>query len=218
MNILIDFVNVQHWTVEAIAGIYRRYGVKHTGQGDADGYESFVSSRNIPDINFNVDNLDRGKSILEQQVGGLHDAGAMSFRSHWLFPGDDGFARIFDALAKSQEEYRGFLDECIRGNMDLNFVNSRISLLNQDTRGYDIKFQPGDTTWTPNLWLFPHSIRSIEEYIDTYGIIFPLYRGEGEIFSLTMRCKHCGNYFLAKTKRAEFCRDQCRKDHFRLKK
>lgn len=215
MNILIDFTNIDEWTVDAIAGIYRRYGIKHTGQGDADGSESFVASRHIPDVNFNVDRLDQGRAMLEQQVGGRHDAGAMSFRSHWLFPEDEGFERIFKALEESQKEYQDFLGRCILGNLDLGFVNSRIALLNKDNRGYDIKFEPGETTWTPNLWLFPQNIRSIEEYIDTYGIIFPLYRGEGEMFSLTRVCKHCGNYFLAKTKRAEFCRDQCRKDHFR---
>lgn len=218
MNILIDFCNIKEWTVDAIGGIYRRHGVKHTMQGDKDGVESFAVSRHIPGMFFHFDNLDRDRVVLDKQTENMPEDIAEGWRSFWPFPGDEGFDRIFDALAKSQTEYRAFLDECIRGNLDLNFVNSRIALFNEEKRNYDIKFEPGNTTWTPNLWLFPQSICSIEEYIDTYGIIFPLYRGEGGMFSLTMKCKHCGNYFFAKTKRAEFCSDQCRKDYFRLNK
>ncbi|QLA18966.1 hypothetical protein [Desulfolutivibrio sulfoxidireducens] len=218
MNILIDFCNQAEWSPDTIGGIYRRYGIKHTAQGDADSVESFSASRHLPGICFNFANLERGKAILDEQVANLTEEAAKKCRKFWLFPGDEDFPRIFEALAKSQAEYRAFLDECTRGNLDLNFVNSRIAMLNNENQNYKVKFEPGATTWNPSLWLFPQSIRSIEEYIDAYGIIFPLYRGEGDMFSLTMKCKHCGNYFFAKTKRAEFCKDQCRKDHFKSKK
>ena len=218
MNILTDFCNIDEFTVGALDGFFRRHDIKHTLQGDQDGMESFVVSERIPDVSFYFTNLDRSKNHVDEETHSISEENKKIIRSYYSFPGEDGYNRIFKALEESQAEYRDFLGRCIKGNLDLGFVNSRIAAMTEKDRGFDMKFMPGETTWTPNLWLFPKRIRSIEEHIDIYGIIFPLYSGEGEMFSLTKVCRHCGKYFFAKTKRAEFCSDQCRKDYFRLNK
>lgn len=221
MNILIDFCNIDEWTVDDLSGIYRRHGIKHTLQGDADGVESFALSSRIPGVRFYFYDLERWRREIDKDVerlGEIDGDSARKLREHNLFPGDEGYNGIFKALEESQKDYEAFIGMCSLGNLDLGFVNSRIVAMSKNERKFDIKFQPGETTWSPYLWLFPQNIRSIEEYIDIYGIVFPLYRGEGEMFSLTKVCRHCGKYFFAKTKRAEFCSDQCRKDNFRLNK
>ena len=216
MDALIDFANVPEWNQGALAGFYRRYGIRHSMEGYFSGMESYAACRELPDIRFHIINFEQDKAKRAELIANMSQDAAKSVLDCSLFPGDVGFDRIFEELTVSQAEYRGFLDECISGNLNLNFVNSRVQLLNTEKPGYDIEFQPGENTWLPKVFLFGQRIRSVEDYIDLNSILFPLYSHEGERFSLTRKCKHCGNYFPAKTKRAEFCCDQCRKDSFRL--
>lgn len=203
-NMLTDFCNIREFSDEAIGKLYRFWPIHHSLKGQEDGHERFVMSRIHPDTMF----------YFQEDADAREQRRKFGNDDFVSFPEARNHHQIFEALAKAQADYRAFLDKCAGGNLDLDFVNSRMDLMRKSNTGFVIKFQPGDDPWKPALWLYPTNTRTIEDYIDIYQIIFPLYRGD-EYLSQIRNCKHCGKYFVAQTKRAVYCSDSCRAIHSR---
>lgn len=223
MNILCDFVNVRIWDVESVESLYRKYSIAHTLAGEKNGRELSCFTKHLPGMRFYFEESEEWKAVKAtfESIGEANRICA---------PGDEGYSRLWDVLRQSQREYRDFLDECVRGHLDLSFINSRLQPTEYTTktswgeqkqeiqRISRVLFAPASSPWAPRIDLELRCPDSLEAWIDAYALIFPLMRGEGEAFSRVKRCLQCRDYFFAKSQKALFCSDVCRKSYHNEKR
>ncbi|GAB6035725.1 hypothetical protein JCM15519_02840 [Fundidesulfovibrio butyratiphilus] len=195
MKILIDFVNLDRRDPDGIAAFCREHRLALTKHGEGTGLDSFTKTRQAPGMFY----FFHSSPVAE------------IFGDHAVLPGDPRWAELGPLIQRSQGEYAGFLESCIAGRLDLDFINSRVV----SNKPGLVTFRPGKTGWTPEPDLFGN-FDSIEDFIDYYGIVAPLWRGEGERFSRVRRCKQCGKFFIPASLKREYCSDKCRNEfHYR---
>jgi hypothetical protein len=179
---LLEFSNLQNLNYESVEGFMRRHNIYFTLDGQSRGYERAIFTK-------------RSKNFFS-----LDETNLPLFLSSSV----ENEKKIGELLKLSQMEYRGFLDSCAAGRPDIDFLNDiisqfsahdlRISQTNPFNFSFEIEFPP----------------RNLEQHIEVYDIIYPLWRGEGESFSRVKKCKFCEKYFLAVSLKGEFCEKKCR--------
>jgi hypothetical protein len=121
----------------------------------------------------------------------------LGFASHeelWVF------------LLKSQAEYRKFLDKCVQGDLDLDFLNSiQTEISRRPTR-----FRPGSDPWLPKAQS-SHDSYSLEDNLDS-ALTMILFGKRGAVFSRIRICRHCRSFFVFERPTKTFCSERCRRD------
>lgn len=117
-------------------------------------------------------------------------------------------------LKLHQFEYIAFLESCIEGEPDLDFLNLKYSIFmeqNLDDQGFRASSDP----WKPVPVYRSSSFKTIEQAIAFYGLLKPFLEDNGHIFSRVKRCEQCQKFFIYERSDAKFCRSKCRNDHHR---
>jgi len=130
-------------------------------------------------------------------------------------------------LQGSQELYQDFLDKCINGHLDLDFINHRLQYLHGEAGRFVLKpdgtfeadpksqrffhFVSGSNSWKPEVHFRPLSGRELEAFLDA-SIVRTLLTGEGEVFSKVKKCGWCKNYLVFTRQTKKYCSDKCRLD------
>lgn len=205
-NFLIDFINLRPLTFETVEGFYKRHGLTHYNIV-ADGIDIPSNSYCAPATSsylylFNELILNRTK------VKNPFPGKAKLEHSTLVPPSDYGSSLLFKDIKELQHEYRDFIDDCIRGNLDIAFINERITFLGFELGTARLYFEKGSKQWNPSVYIVTYEF-TLKKWLDVM-IIQTLLSGEGESFSKVKRCLHCGDYFTLKSKKAKFCSDKCR--------
>ncbi|GAH33823.1 unnamed protein product [marine sediment metagenome] len=211
---LIDFCNIKEWDIETISGLYK----SQLEQGSDSGPNDIIS-------NCKTRHDKQHKYIL------VENEQAKTLQEHipetFILPSQPEFQKLWDCLKKSQDEYRGFLDSCIKGDLDLSYLNKLI----KDVRDPEPAFFPMYLAsakkeemellkWNPMFRIMNHG-ECIEDTIDIEIINTILAHqlmqqvGQKPIFSTVKRCLNpeCHIYFIGRRPKTKFCSDKCRYDH-----
>ena len=118
-------------------------------------------------------------------------------------------------LKRHQPAYVAFLDSCMEGRPDMDFLNLKYnSFMKNNLKDYG--FKESNDPWKPEAVLIS-SYRTLEEVIAFRGLILPFYQGNGRTFSRVGRCGYCSKYYIAERSDAKFCERKCKNDFHRKK-
>jgi hypothetical protein len=191
MQKLLDFVNIDKITYGKLETFYRHHRIFFSEHGMKKGSERYVSTKQS-DKFFSFDHIQDSDFLNDYE------------KSLWFQPTPENEKALASLLKVSQQEYRSFLDSCIFGDMDGFFVSERMDNFSD----LDLKAIKIDNfKFNFDLQAVP---KNLEEHIDLFEILYPLWRGEGETFGRVKKCKFCENYFFAVSLKAEFCARKCR--------
>ncbi len=204
-NLLTDFINLRPLTLETLEGLYKRHNLSH--------YKLTVDGFDIPENAYcMVDSV--YTAYLFRPI--IHDSvkiprpkdipKGFSDTVKIITPTDFFAERLLLKTKDLQHTYRDFIDDCIRGNLNLSFINTRSTFLILGNSR--LCFEKSDRPWNPTVSLAIREL-TIEKWLDLI-ITQTLLSGEGEFFSKIKRCLQCGDYFVVKSKKAKFCSDKCR--------
>lgn len=197
--LLVDFCNVREWNPETLRKLYKQYFISN----DIDHPGHFCVTRHAP------------------------------IKEKFYFDGPDPekVADEVDQLAKylerSQNEYREFLDQCIKADsvaLLIPFIEKHAYALRGITIGLspqsDVQFGPDadekkrhqrDWNLDIELGVNEESRNTVEDWIDL-ELINIFMKRRGAVFSKIRECPFCKTYFLANRPKQEFCSKKHRLD------
>jgi len=184
MQKLLNFVNLKEITYSSMENFYRYHNIYVRD-------DRMVATKQSNRF-FSFDHIEEDKFLNEAE------------KELYLLPSAENEKVLSKLLKASQKEYCDFLDSCISGKPDVDFINGRLHQFSYNSLmltqvdnfkfAFDIQFSP----------------MNLEQYIDVYSIIYPVWRGQAETFARVKKCKKCESYFYAISLKAEFCQRKCR--------
>ena len=198
MDLLLDFVNHKGWSISTLAGFYQKHRIYYSVAGGKRGWEDRARVRGD----------ERFWCLTDEAVEISKDLKKVA-PDYFVSP-DEGekWSDLWKRLEGLQGEYRLFLDKCIKGELDLGFLNNRIQQVRASS-GLDFELVADVNPWTPfTFWRFYEG--TLEDAIETRGLIRPFLYGEGERFSRIRKCPECGKYFEPKSLKARYCSVSCK--------
>jgi len=145
--LLVDFCNVKEWNLKAIEELYRSYAIVHTKQGKKRRWETFCKTKHSNRrYYFSFDSIPADESVI------------LSKRDR--SPSHPEYGELWRMLEKSQEKYRLFLDHCVDGSPDLEYINKLAS-------GMKIRFAKNPASpFLPRYYFESDRLEDIESYVD----------------------------------------------------
>ena len=209
--LLIDFCNVRQWDLKTISELMEKYQIQQNYDGPKDIIINCKTRHDKQHFYVLIEN-DQAK-ILQQHIP-----------ESFILPSQPEFQQLWKYLRKSQDEYKGFLDSCIKGNLDLSYLNRLIAeIKTPEPMFFPVlpvkpkKRKKELVKWNPVLRLLDHG-DCIEDAINL-EIIHVFLSQRGQVFSNIKCCEHkiCYNYFIFKRRTRDFCSDKCRYDYYMKK-
>lgn len=181
-KLLIDFCNVKEWNPDTILDLkiktkagYEKYLIDIDSEDDLIPENRKVrncSTRHDTQHTYCLIENDRSK-ILQSKIP-----------ETFVLPSQPEFQKLYKYLQKSQEVYRKFLDSCIKGHLDLPYLNNLITnienpkpmfITNPKTFSGKVKKREQESIkWNPIVYLMAHG-KCIEDTIEfSYPFLFPL--------------------------------------------
>jgi len=218
--LLIDFCNIKKWDIKTISELYET----QLEQGSDSGPNDII-------INCKTRHDRQHKYIL------VENDQAKTLQEHipetFILPSQPEFQKLWEYLEKSQNEYRGFLDACIKDDLDLAYLNKLI----KDVKDPDAAFFPmylpsarktemDQLKWNPMLRLMNRG-EYIEDAIDIEIIntilgqqLMQQVGQQKPVFSTIKRCAYpkCHIYFIGRRPKTKYCSNKCRYDHNNIMK
>jgi len=191
--LLIDFCNIKEITHENILNLQKKYRIFHTLRGEKLGYEEWCSSKKAPKIQ-------RYYLIEDEEIKKI----VSDVETLATLPSDPKSDELLHYLHLSQSEYKNFLDKCIDGTLDLNFLNKVID----DLEDIGIEYIKSEDEWRPDFIYNKKYLRFFEDFINWEILKYFLYH-VGYVFGRVKKCKWCHLYFLYRRKDQKYCNDKC---------
>ena len=198
--LLLDFCNIKNLTLDEILSLQIRHKISHTIAGELQGYEDYCRSIRDP--------KKRWFWLVENKVGkDMKDKASESTKYFIVLPSDKESNDVINFFKLSQNEYKQFLDNYIKGSPDISFINKLKSYFKL------IKFEyiKSNNDWSLEIVYDEEEevyIRTFEDYVNWE--IFRLFlTGQGKIFSQIKKCKWCSSYFLYRRKDQKYCSEKC---------
>jgi len=207
--LLLDFCNIQEWSVKKISKLYDKYKIIHTVEGSEHGKELFCSTKH----------KEKWRYYFSEDISLFLGETTLEF---CISPDRPEYKELREMLQKSQSEYRAFLNECIDGNLKLAFVNNLMKshFSHNVSEKFPIFFRDNPTNkWTPDFIFDDYYLSTIESYIAweifeiSLGRIKSPIKKKSSVFECIGICDWCENYFLYKRKTKRFCSSKCRLDY-----
>lgn len=214
--LLLDFCNIQEWSKEQISLLYDKYKIIHTAEGRKQGKELFCSTKHKEKWRYYFSEdipLFLGETTLEFCVS----------------PDQSEYKDLWEMLIKSQSEYRAFLDECIEGKLNIEYINNL-------SEGVSIFFTNNpENTFLPFYSFELQEFNNIESYVELDILNVSLNRagpwiedieilnidfrkGERSLIGRIRKCPNCSKYFIFnKRPTKKYCNEMC-KNAFHNKK
>ncbi len=193
--LLLDFCNLRDITHNAILDVHKKHRIIHTIDGNNKGYEESCFSKQDPDK--------RVWLLLESEETKRFKNNNPGFV---ILPSEKRGDEILRFLQESQIEYKNFLNKCIEGQFDLEFINKII----KDFSEIGLRLNKSIHEWTPSVVYEIEYLRTFESYID-WEILDIIFLHLGSIFQTVRACnwQKCRKYFLYKRKDQKYCSSNC---------
>jgi len=190
MQKLLDFANLEEINYQSMEAYIKKHNIFFTVGGQEKGGErAVIIDKNKRRYYFSFDKME----FFNEEEKKL-----------WYLPSTESEKILAEMLKAIRKKYRDFLDSCIGGKPDIDFINDLIA---QFEAG-DLKaVQVDNFKFAFDLQLTP---QNFEQYIDAFEILYPIWRGEDETFAKIKKCKFCRKYFYAISLKSKFCELKCR--------
>lgn len=206
---VLDLVNDERFLTDdpfevasALSEIHSKRKILHTiKNSEPQGYTVF---RYLPGIKVFFDNFDQAKKDQKKEI-------KKSGKKVSITPFDKEYEPACQALGVSIGLYRDFLESCIDGapNWDLLGLMA-FECFSRGIGSVEIWPNPDDRKpFDPFIWLIP-DLKSFEDNLEAFGILFYFFNGMGSLFSHIRKCIHCMKFFFPKNPKAMFCTEKCR--------
>ncbi len=199
--LLLEFCNIEEWNCQDLLKLQEKYGIIFTKAGRKRGYDKCQIA---------LYDADRRWFYLVDNEEARNNQAELS-REIVVLPSDPKFKLLFDYLQRSQNLFRGFLDKCEKGNLDITFLND---LIERFSRHMVFRLEAGETEnghkneWNPYLRPDTKRFPYLEFYI-IWEILKYVFDRESLIFSRVRKCKFCNSYFLFHRKDQKYCTGTC---------
>ena len=193
--LFLDFCNVEEWSLGAISELYKKNKIFHTKHGELRGWEDFCKTKHDEKW-FYFEDIPQGKTPW---------AG--------ISPDEPEFGDLWKKLRKSQDEYRSFLDKCIEGEVDVNFINKSLERISgeKSIRKSLICFAENiENPLMPKINYKNPYLSDIESYVDWKIILIALGETGPKILGHLFKCQKCQKYSFYERKTRKFCSAKCR--------
>jgi hypothetical protein len=198
--LLIDFCNIKEWSIESISNLYEYHKIVHSQYGEQRGWETCCQTRKSKRLYYFIE-----EGILEPHED-MPEEDKKRFKWFSVLSTDPDFSELWEFLRKSQMHYKTFLDRCVNGQLDVNFVND---LLVEKPFRFE---QNSQDKWRLQINYTQLYLADLESYIDWEIIRSNIYPDKRSIFGRLKICEWCGNYFVYDRKTKRFCRTKCQQD------
>lgn len=205
--LIIDFCNIKEWTCSTVLDLYKKHKIIHSEWGKHAGFEKWCTSKLLPKQPFFF-----ALTEIDEIEPWLSEDNKIMSPSKWLdipiiFQSDKRHSDIWDYLQRSQGEYRGFLDKCAKGTLDLNFINDIIEDF-QSFQGLNFVLVKLEKEWETTFNFNKEFLKTIEGYIDWEIVSLFLNKKTGVLRKIK-KCAWCGTYFISTRKDQKYCDDKC---------
>lgn len=193
MNLLIDFINVQEWSVDELLKLHQKYGLYITREGKKQGCDMFLLSRPLQSSLFLF-----GKDVPTPEY-------FKEMRA--VLPDDEEYDDLFAHFEVLQMEWSVRLEETIKKGPIFDFLNQTMSITH-------LIFLEGETPWRPQLRRDFYTAKTFEDHLE-YDYAYPFIAGCGEDYKAVRTCKNpkCKRWFIYNRPKQLFCSHKCRLDY-----
>ncbi len=196
MDLLLDFLNIKAWNIEALFGLYKDHGLYVSEAGYKQGYEfSSCFEGFLPNLFFFFMPDDPfAASLLEQGID-------------VCLPGDERYQELFDYLTTLQSEWGKAINFTVEHGPNFDFLNYTMSLV-------DIRLAQGANPWDA---MFEHDrgqITPFEQFLE-FDFLQPFLVGQGKQYKKLRVCKNpdCGKWFIYNRPKQLYCNETCRHNY-----
>jgi hypothetical protein len=196
--LFLDFCNIENWNVDKITNLYECYRIIHTKDGENRGWEVYCKTKH------------KEKRFYFESAGNTKFM--KDFPGYAISPSDPNFIELWKMLKRSQNECRSFLDNCIKGKLDLKFINNSSNrIFKHSLNNNPIQFIENlNGLWMPNISYTMQYLPDLESYVEWEVINLFLNRVKPLNIDHLRKCKKCNQYFLFVRTTKNFCSDKCR--------
>lgn len=194
--LFLDFCNVEEWSLGAISELYKENKIVHTKHGKLRGWEDFCKTKH-DERRFYFEDIPPEKTLWVS-----------------ISPSQPKFSTLWEMLVQSQQEYRAFLDRCIKlERLDLDFINEKFErIINQNPLNrIPIRFvRNPKNEWIPKISYNLSYLLDIEAYVEWEIIEIALHQVGSTILGHVKKCKDCKKYFFCvRSRKREYCSKKC---------
>jgi hypothetical protein len=207
--LLLDFCNIQEWSVEKISGLYDKHQIIHTAEGNKHGKEFFCSTKH----------KEKWRYYFTEEIppilGDLDDTFCIS-------PDRSEYMELWEMLKISQSEFRTFVEVCRNGKLDLEFINNLMNqhFIHNISEKFPVYFRKNRINkWMPEIGFDDYFLGDIESYIAweifeiSLGRIKSPIKKRSSVFECIGKCDWCDNYYYYNRNTKRFCSTKCRQDY-----
>ncbi|HUV58527.1 MAG TPA: hypothetical protein VMW09_00250 [Desulfatiglandales bacterium] len=216
--LLIDFCNIKQWDIETIS----KLDETQLQQGsDSEPNDIIINCKTRHDRQHKYMLVENdGAKILQEHIP-----------ETFILPSQPEFQKLWEYLKKSQNEYRSFLESCIKGDLNLLYLNKLIKNVKDPEPAFfpmylsaARKTEMNLLKWNPVLRLMNRG-EYIEDTIDIEIIntilgqrLMQQVGQQNSIFSTIKQCANpeCHIYFIGKRPKTKHCSNKCRHRHNNL--
>jgi hypothetical protein len=207
--LLLDFCNIQDWSIEKISGLYDKYKINNDPMSRAYSKGLFCKTKHKEEYRY---------YFIGDILTDLDPIG----HKYYISPDRPEYDELWKMLQKSQSEYRAFLDKCIKGKLNIEYINTL-------SEGVSIRFSNNpENIFLPFYSFELPKINNIESYVELDVLNISLNRAgpwieDMEIFNIDLRkrerslvgrirkCPYCNKYFIFyKSPTRKYCDDTCK--------
>jgi len=207
--LLLDFCNIQEWSVEKLSGLYDKYRIIHAPMSLEYSSEPYCKTKHKEECRY---------YFVEDILKDLDLIG----HKHYISPGRPEYDELWKMLEKSQFEYRSFLDECIKGKLNIEYINTlseEVSIC--FTNNPQNIFLPyysfnlpeiNDIESCVELDILNISLNRAGPWIEDMEILnINLRKGESSLIGRIRKCPNCNKHFIFyKKPTRKYCDDTCK--------
>ena len=207
--LLLDFCNIQEWSIEKISWLYDKYKIIHTAEGRKQGKELFCSTKH----------KEKWRYYFSEDIPLFLGETTLEF---CIAPDRTEYKDLWEMLKKSQLEFRTFVDDCRNGKLNLEFINNLMNqhFIHNISEKFPIYFRENRINkWMPEMWFDDYFLGNIESYIAwevfeiSLGRIKSPIKKKSSVFECIEKCEWCDNYYYYYRKTKRFCSKKCQQDY-----
>ncbi len=190
MNLLLDFLNVEDWTVEKLLILFKEHQIWASIAGRKQGYESNFMTKFFVDTFFFLEDSSFYMSLKESGV---------SVVAPWDISGYSSFFVYFNCIL---QEWHTRISYTIEHGPDIDFLNKNINIAK-------FKMQPGENPWDVQLSYYETKHVVIEDIL-ILDYVRTFLKNNGHVFKKLKRCENCNHWFRYDRSTKKYCTDDCR--------
>jgi len=132
-----------------------------------------------------------------------------------VFPGEPNYLeKLWEAVLPAKAELAFWFGEFSENRVPYE----RLVEICRDIKPRVIAYSQTENIWAPNIGMVFSEKSDLRSFVLGKAIVWPFFRGEGELFQRIRRCPVCSLFFYAERLGREFCGDACRNKNFRRQK